>query len=188
MRGESDNVIETKEGSSEAREEPRPPGGKALIRLLQALESAGLTETATATVDMAVSDDNREAVMERATQFSAAPNGETLATRSPSKAGSTRRRRSSKGRETAASDAGAAESENIAEMYAETAERLGPPTPTGPQWRSLGPLTVPNGQTYGASRVNISGRIAAVAVDPGDPAHVLVGAANGGVWESRSTG
>src|SRR5687767_9405850 len=163
MRGEPDNVIETREGSTEAHEEPRAPGGKALIRMLQLLESAGLTETATASVDMAVSDDNREAVMERATRFSAAPNGETLATRSPSKARRTKGRRSSKGRETAASDAGAAESENIAEMYAETAEHLGPPIPTGPQWRSLGPTTVPNGQTYGASRVNISGRVAAVA-------------------------
>src|SRR6185295_14423551 len=64
----------------------------------------------------------------------------------------------------------------------------GPPTPTGPQWRSLGPWTIPNGQTYGSSRVNVSGRISAIAVAPNNPAHVLAGAANGGVWESFDRG
>ncbi|WP_370670764.1 WD40/YVTN/BNR-like repeat-containing protein, partial [Kribbia dieselivorans] len=47
---------------------------------------------------------------------------------------------------------------------------------------------VTNGQTYGSSRVNVSGRISAIAVDPAAPAHVLAGAANGGVWESRDRG
>lgn len=70
----------------------------------------------------------------------------------------------------------------------ETAERLGPPTATGPQWRSIGPWTVINGQTYGGNRVNVSGRVSALAVDPRNPAHVLAGAANGGVWESRDRG
>ena len=78
--------------------------------------------------------------------------------------------------------------EEIAEAYRETGERLGPPTPTGPQWRSLGPWTIPNGQTYGASRVNVSGRVAAIAVHPASPARVLCGAANGGVWESFDRG
>ena len=78
--------------------------------------------------------------------------------------------------------------EEIAEAYRETGERLGPPTPTGPQWRSLGPWTIPNGQTYGASRVNVSGRVAAIAVHPANPARVLCGAANGGVWESFDRG
>jgi photosystem II stability/assembly factor-like uncharacterized protein len=36
--------------------------------------------------------------------------------------------------------------------------------------------------------VNISGRISAIAIDPGNAAHVLAGAANGGVWESRDRG
>lgn len=73
-------------------------------------------------------------------------------------------------------------------MYQATAQRLGPPTATGPQWRSLGPTTIPNGQTYGSSRVNVSGRIASVIVDPANPAHVLIGTANGGVWESFDRG
>ena len=38
------------------------------------------------------------------------------------------------------------------------------------------------------SRVNVSGRVSALAVDPANPAHVLCGAANGGVWESRDRG
>jgi len=36
--------------------------------------------------------------------------------------------------------------------------------------------------------VNVSGRVAAIAVDPSNPAHVLCGAANGGVWESFDRG
>src|SRR5206468_2876959 len=60
--------------------------------------------------------------------------------------------------------------------------------PGVPAWRARGPVTVPSGQPDGSSRVNVSGRIAAIATDPSDPAHVLVGAANGGVWESRDRG
>jgi BNR/Asp-box repeat len=58
-------------------------------------------------------------------------------------------------------------------------------------WRPLGPTVMRNGQTYGqgiGSRVDVSGRVAAIAVDPKDRRHVLVGAAGGGVWESRDTG
>jgi photosystem II stability/assembly factor-like uncharacterized protein len=36
--------------------------------------------------------------------------------------------------------------------------------------------------------VNVSGRIAAIAVDPSNPAHVLCGSAAGGVWESFNRG
>lgn len=71
---------------------------------------------------------------------------------------------------------------------APTVPPAGPPTPTGPQWQSLGPWTVPNGQTYGSSRVNISGRVSSIAVHPTNPARLLCGAANGGVWESFDRG
>jgi hypothetical protein len=63
-----------------------------------------------------------------------------------------------------------------------------PPSPTGPNWRSLGPWTIPNGQTYGASRINASGRVSSVAVDPGNAQHLLAGGAHGGIWESRNRG
>jgi len=55
-------------------------------------------------------------------------------------------------------------------------------------WTSIGPNGVPNGQTYGTNRVDVSGRVGAIAVDPGDPKHILVGAAGGGIWESTDTG
>ena len=32
------------------------------------------------------------------------------------------------------------------------------------------------------------GRVAAIAVDPNDPKHLLLGAAGGGIWESPDTG
>jgi hypothetical protein len=65
----------------------------------------------------------------------------------------------------------------------------GPPTgTTGPFWRSIGPVTIPNGQTYGSSRVNVSGRVSCIAIHPTNPARILCGAANGGVWESFDRG
>ena len=60
----------------------------------------------------------------------------------------------------------------------------GPPPP----WQSIGPTGIPNGQTYGTNRVTVSGRVSSIAVDPGDPKHLLVGAAGGGIWESFDTG
>ncbi|GAB2546602.1 WD40/YVTN/BNR-like repeat-containing protein [Spirosoma aerophilum] len=65
---------------------------------------------------------------------------------------------------------------------------LSPPTGVGPQWRFLGPSMMTNGQTYGESRVNVSGRVSAIAVDPSNANHILCGAASGGVWESFNRG
>jgi hypothetical protein len=59
----------------------------------------------------------------------------------------------------------------------------------GPAWRPLGPFAIPHGRTAGSgqgTRPRVSGRVAAVAVDPGDPRHLLAG--GGGVWESRDGG
>jgi hypothetical protein len=55
-------------------------------------------------------------------------------------------------------------------------------------WQALGPTLIPNGQTYGTNRVDVSGRVASIAVDPSDAKHLLVGAAGGGIWESSDTG
>jgi hypothetical protein len=63
--------------------------------------------------------------------------------------------------------------------------------PPGPAWRPLGPFAIPHGRTAGSgpgSRPQVTGRVAAVAVDPGDPRHLLAGAGAGGVWESRDGG
>ncbi|MFF8836959.1 WD40/YVTN/BNR-like repeat-containing protein [Streptomyces sp. NPDC015130] len=82
------------------------------------------------------------------------------------------------------------EMEQVAANYMAVAERLSmtQPSPTGPNWRSLGPWTIPNGQTYGAARINASGRVSSVAVDPGNASHLLAGAAHGGIWESYNRG
>ncbi len=61
------------------------------------------------------------------------------------------------------------------------------PTPV-PTWQSIGPSVIPNGQTYGSNTVNVSGRVSSIAVDPKDPRHLLLGAAGGGIWESKNTG
>jgi hypothetical protein len=69
------------------------------------------------------------------------------------------------------------------------AKGLAVPVPIG--WRPLGPFSVPHGQTYGSgtgSRPAIAGRVSSVAVDPANPAHLLVGAGGGGVWQSLDTG
>lgn len=57
-----------------------------------------------------------------------------------------------------------------------------------PAWRSLGPSHIPNGQTYGGKRIDVAGRVSAVAVDPTDTNHILLGSAAGGVWETRDGG
>jgi hypothetical protein len=72
-----------------------------------------------------------------------------------------------------------------------TGPPAGPLPVTGPAWQDLGPAEIPNGQTYGSgpgSRVNVSGRAGAIAVDPANAAHVLVGSAGGGIWESSDNG
>jgi hypothetical protein len=63
--------------------------------------------------------------------------------------------------------------------------------PAAPAWQWLGPALIPRGQTFGTgpgSRPSVSGRVAAIAVDPGNRRHLLVGSAAGGVWESFDTG
>lgn len=163
MRGPQDDLI-----NSQARY--RPPGGKLLQRQLQWLESAGFTEVAAAAIQTAINEEERADFQEREAQFTAAPSGQSIDIARGLEAGA------------------GISTEEIAQMYRETAERLGSPTAVGPQWRSIGPTTIPNGQTYGSSRVNVSGRIASVIADPANPAHILVGTANGGIWESFDRG
>jgi hypothetical protein len=64
------------------------------------------------------------------------------------------------------------------------------PVPAGGAavWQAIGPSVIPNGQTYGANRVDVIGRVSSIAVDPKNPKHVLLGAAGGGIWESPDSG
>jgi hypothetical protein len=172
----------------------RPRGGKALLRLVDLLETRGLTDTAETVVREAIPAESREEFRETARAFgveiSPAPAAEG---EGPGR----RRRRGRAGREDAEAEAdetrealpdvSGGETTALAEEFLKVGDQLGPPGP-GPQWRSIGPWTIPNGQTYGTSRVNVSGRVSAIAVHPSNPARVLCGAANGGVWESFDRG
>jgi photosystem II stability/assembly factor-like uncharacterized protein len=157
---------------------PRPPGGKPLQRLMLFNDARGFTS------DM--------------------PAGLTRAqTAAPGFAA----------RALANESGGAHPQAKIAQMYADAARALKSesngsrqaqtatspdatpghdPVPAGvpaaTAWRSLGPIVMPNGQTYGAARVDVAGRVAAIAIDPSNTNHILVGAAGGGVWESRDRG
>ena len=59
-------------------------------------------------------------------------------------------------------------------------------------WRPLGPFCIPHGQTYGfgpGSRPSISGRVSAIAIDPNNPNHILIGSGGGGgIWETKTNG
>ncbi|HEX6701020.1 MAG TPA: hypothetical protein VF101_09855 [Gaiellaceae bacterium] len=161
---------------------PRPEGGKPLLRLLELLGSIGYADAAAEAIDLAVGPESRDEYRARLEAYAALP---PAALADGGGGGSSS---GAKARKSADEGAVATSAEDLAQAHLDAAEQLGPPTPTGPQWQSLGPWTIPNGQTYGASRVNVSGRIAAIAVDPSNPAHVLAGAANGGVWESFDRG
>src|SRR5260370_15817557 len=174
MRGTYGDTIQALEARrdilSTVAEGQRPPGGKPLERLLLLLASKGYAELATAAVESAVT--------EKATkQYLARIKGYPAGSEKPA---------GGKGKKSSEKSASA---ESIANEYlAAAGPPTGPPGGPGPQWRNLGPYTIPNGQTYGSSRISVSGRVAAIAVDPGNHAHVLCGAANGGVWESFNRG
>jgi len=57
-----------------------------------------------------------------------------------------------------------------------------------PLWRSLGPTRMDNGQTSGDTRISVSGRVSALAVNPADRNNILCGSGAGGVWQSLDGG
>ncbi len=102
-------------------------------------------------------------------------------------------------------EAGSFDAAAMAQLYIEAAETLEttearpreapgeaaapePRAAPAPTWRLIGPLRIPNGQTYGANRIDVAGRVSAVAIDPTNPNHILCGSAGGGVWETRNGG
>jgi hypothetical protein len=184
------------EGASAAR--PRratTPGGKPLLRLLELLGTAGYDQAAVETVDMAVDTARQESFRRHAETLVALPRaiaqparfdrpGAELTDPEPAQEPAVSLQQRAGGRRVR--EAG---DEEAARTLMRAAALLNEPVEaTAPQWRSLGPWTVSGGQTYGSTRVNVSGRISTIAVDPSRPAHLLVGAANGGVWESFDRG
>jgi hypothetical protein len=63
-----------------------------------------------------------------------------------------------------------------------------PATPGGNNWVQLGPLAIPNGQTYGGAGVVVTGRVTGIAPDPIDPNTVYVAGARGGIWKTTDGG
>jgi photosystem II stability/assembly factor-like uncharacterized protein len=60
-----------------------------------------------------------------------------------------------------------------------------------PTWRSLGPSSIPQGQTYGVGGNNmppVSGRCVGIMISPIDPQHLVVCSGGGGLWESKDRG
>ena len=55
-------------------------------------------------------------------------------------------------------------------------------------WTPMGPLAVPNGQTYGGARVLISGRVTAIAPHPTNGNRIYIGTSRGGVWRTDDGG
>ena len=194
MRGPHDEQIlasqaEKDEPALAAVSSQRTPGGKALVRLVHLLEARGYGNLASTAVDAALPPDDHELFYSRAGR-PMSPSTRHASRRAPAARRSGRRGTADETNVTQDEEPNHTEAfEDIAREYIAAVNQTGPPVATQPQWRSLGPATIPNGQTYNASvRVNVSGRVAAIAVDPHNPAHVLCGAANGGVWESFDRG
>jgi len=128
MRGPHDDQIAAQTLVPEAAEAAtprRPPGGKVLVRLLQLLDSAGLVEAAERAVEAAVGGNGQRRTLE-----ALRPRHRDRAAAAPPAVGA------------------APSTEEVARTYAEAAERLAAAPAAGvPAWRSLGPVTIPNGQT-----------------------------------------
>jgi hypothetical protein len=190
MKGPMDNQIEFSEdqgavGTTGVRSLEKPPGGKALERLKLFAEERGLPvmqeegggeetpppqkgkKRGAKAAEAAEAEPEEPSTSATATEYAQAM------------------------LETATSLKGGEQGETQArglEAALSGAPPTSPPTGVGPQWRFLGPYGMTNGQTYGDTRVVVSGRIAAIAVDPTNANHILCGSAGGGVWETKDKG
>jgi photosystem II stability/assembly factor-like uncharacterized protein len=62
------------------------------------------------------------------------------------------------------------------------------PVVGGNNWVQVGPMAIPNGQTYTAARVLVSGRVTGIAIHPTIPGTIYLATAQGGVWKSIDGG
>lgn len=173
MRSPEEKTIERTSASSGKRRKPKFKGGKALLRLMQfyAEREPLLNTEMLASTHVPKSAAPRWALPKRKKSGPARRPAEMRARKTPGK--------------------------TFAKAYAKAI--AGPPSrlrrvaraaqPAAvARWVSLGPSRIPDGQTYGASRIDVIGRVSALAVDPSDSKHLLCGSAGGGIWESRDTG
>src|SRR6266850_4690010 len=65
---------------------------------------------------------------------------------------------------------------------------LAPPIGADAAWTPLGPTSITNGQPLSGGNTAVSGRVTAIAVDPGDASKVYLGTAQGGIWRSLDGG
>jgi hypothetical protein len=166
MRGVHDEeiiAVETPK-TKKARAGAQPtPGGKPLLRMLQLLEERGYQPVAETAIESIIPEAGRELFYRRAKSLIS------------SRFRKVARRKKTNGKSPAIASETPSNAASIAAAHMTAVEETapaGPPTGSGPQWRLLGPYTVPNGQTYNPSvQVNVSGRVAAIAVDPAHPAY-----------------
>lgn len=174
------------------RKSPRPPGGKVLLRLFTYLgqRDPKLNEDVVSTTVVA-----RKAVRPK---FALSPKARAAR---PVTTTSVARPRIPKAKPFAAEIAKAANrlpqtrksarpaaATRAKSAKAKAPKKMAPPVGAPGVWQEVGPRHIPGGQTYGTNRVDVAGRVSAIAVDPSDPAHLLVASAGGGIWESRDTG
>jgi hypothetical protein len=186
MRSKFDAKIESK---GKAKKKPKPvPGGKALQRLFQFLGQRDPKLNDDVVSSLTVPKPARPKV-----GLTRKAMGAKLGTGAKRARTAVRRARGSspeaKKYATAVCKAANAISQNTPRaLKAARAASVGAPSVATSTWQFLGPTNIPNGQTYGSNRVAVIGRVACIAVDPGNAAHLLLGAAGGGIWESTTTG
>ena len=171
----------------DAKTKRRVSGGKALQRLFQYLATRDpvLTEEVVAAVPVQKSARPQFALTAKAKRASVAPAAKRRKAR--------RARTAARPLATALARAATALSKGgrrvqVTRTAMRAAAIAAPPAPVASAWTFLGPTRIPKGQTYGSNRVDVIGRVASIAIDPGTPAHVLCGAAGGGIWESFNRG
>lgn len=71
---------------------------------------------------------------------------------------------------------------------AKTLGILSPVIPGMANWVPMGPLAIPDGQTYGGARVLVSGRVTAITPHPVSGNDIFIGTSRGGVWKTTDGG
>jgi len=172
--------------SARRKKSKTPPGGKALQRLFAYLgqRDPNLNSDVVATIAVPVTARPRFALTRMAMRAGPLTLAKIRRARPPSAA--------AKSFATAIIAAANAMSKRLprkaATRAAAPAKAAGPAPAAASAWQPLGPSRIPNGQTYGTNSIDVIGRVSSIAVDPGNPKHLLLGAAGGGIWETKDTG